>query len=74
MSTNSKSYVTGDAHGDIDFHKLNSKNFPIGATLTKDDYVIVCGDFGAIWDGAGQDRYLQNWYTEKPWTTLFVDG
>ncbi len=36
--------------------------------------MIVCGDFGAIWDGAKSDKYLQKWYGEKPWTTLFVDG
>ena len=67
-------FVTGDTHGDIDFHKLNTKNFPQGTQLTKKDYVIICGDFGAIWDGAKSDKYLQRWYNEKPWTTLFVDG
>ena len=67
-------FITGDTHGDIDFHKLNTKNFPQGTQLTKKDYVIICGDFGAIWDGAKSDKYLQRWYNEKPWTTLFVDG
>lgn len=67
-------FITGDTHGDIDFHKLNTKNFPEGRLLTKEDYVIICGDFGAVWDGAKSDKYLQRWYNEKPWTTLFVDG
>lgn len=67
-------FVTGDTHGDIDFHKLNTKNFPEGRLLTKEDFVIVCGDFGAVWDGAKSDKYLQKWYNEKPWTTLFIDG
>ena len=67
-------FITGDTHGDIDFHKLNTKNFPEGRLLTKEDYVIICGDFGAVWDGAKSDKYLQKWYNEKPWTTLFVDG
>ena len=67
-------FITGDTHGDIDFHKLNTKNFPQGTQLTKQDYVIVCGDFGAVWDGAKSDKYLQKWYNEKPWTTLFIDG
>lgn len=66
-------FVCGDTHGDIDFHKLNTKNFdPTG--LTKNDYVLVCGDFGVVWDGDGYDAYMQNWYNKKPWTTLFVDG
>ena len=67
-------FITGDTHGDIDFHKLNTKNFPEGRLLTKEDYVIICGDFGAVWDGAKSDKYLQRWYNEKPSTTLFVDG
>ena len=67
-------FITGDTHGDIDFHKLNTKNFPEGRLLTKEDFVIICGDFGAVWDGAKSDKYLQRWYNEKPWTTLFIDG
>ena len=67
-------FITGDTHGDIDFHKLNTKNFPEGSLLTKEDFVIICGDFGAVWDGAKSDKYLQKWYNEKPWTTLFIDG
>ena len=70
----SRIFITGDTHGDIDFHKLNSKNFPQGRELTKEDYVIVCGDFGICWDGSAQDKYLREWYENKPWTTLFVDG
>ena len=36
--------------------------------------MIICGDFGAIWDGSAEDEYLLKWYQEKPWTTLFIDG
>ena len=36
----SKIFITGDTHGEIDFGKLSSKEFPIGKTLTKNDYVI----------------------------------
>lgn len=67
-------YITGDTHGDISWSKLNSANFPDGKGLTRDDYVIILGDFGGIWDGARQDKYIQNWYENKPWTTLFIDG
>ena len=67
-------YICGDTHGDYDFRKLNSNHFPDGKMLTKDDYVIVCGDFGAVWDKGRQDKYIQGWYNSKPWTTLFVDG
>lgn len=70
----SRVFICGDTHATISWAKLNSKNFPIGKELTKDDYVIVCGDFGAIWDGGKQDKYILDWYESKPWTTLFVDG
>ena len=68
----SRIFITGDTHGDIDFHKLNTENFPVEG-LTRDDYVIVCGDMGVVW-GSNSDRYMQKWWESKPWTTLFVDG
>lgn len=43
-------YLTGDTHADIDIKKLNSEEFPAGSSLTRDDYVIICGDFGFIFD------------------------
>lgn len=46
---------------------------PEGNELTKDDYVIVCGDFGYWLPSAKQD-YELDWLGKKPWTTLFVDG
>ena len=41
-------YITGDTHGD--FRRFSADNFPEGKILTKEDYVIICGDFGGIWD------------------------
>lgn len=70
----SRIFITGDTHGEVDMSKLNSKKFPQGKNLTRDDYVIICGDFGGIWDGSNTDKYVLNWYNKKPWTTLFVDG
>lgn len=68
-------YVTGDVHGQIDVRKLNSTNFPVGTLLSKDDYVIVAGDFGFLWTNPDKtERYWLDWLEEKPWTTLFVDG
>ncbi len=67
-------FITGDTHGDIDIGKLTTRRFPEQKDLTRDDIVIVCGDFGAVWDGAGHDRYVQNWWKGKPFTVCFVDG
>lgn len=70
-------YITGDLHGTISVNhrfSFNKGNFPEGKNLTKDDYVIIVGDFGLIWNGDKEDQYWLNWLTEKPWTTLFIDG
>ncbi len=68
-------YVTGDCHGDIE--KLDPKAFPMQNEMTKDDYVIICGDFGLIWnyenESAYEKRYL-DWLNSRSFTTLFVDG
>lgn len=65
-------YVTGDTHGGIDIMKLQSRRFRAGKTLTKDDYVIVAGDFG-VWKHKKAQDFLR-WISEKKWTTLFVEG
>lgn len=65
-------YVTGDTHGDIHFNKRGYSKL-LEKNLTKNDYVIVAGDFGGIWSGA-EDIALLKKYEEFPWTTLFIDG
>lgn len=69
-------FVTGDIHGHVDIHKLNTQSFPAQSTLTKKDYVIICGDCGLVWGGKNtkSDAYWQKWLDKKPFTTLFVDG
>lgn len=67
-------YVTGDTHIDRDIAKLQDENWPEGQTLTRSDYLVVMGDFGALWYGGERDRRLLDMYESKPYTTLFVDG
>lgn len=69
-------YVTGDTHGSYDIKKLTTKNFPEGKELTRDDYIIICGDFGLVWRNQedSTEKYWLNWLENRPWTTLFVDG
>lgn len=67
-------YVTGDTHADIDIGKLSVKKFPAQKQLTKDDYLIICGDFGLVWDGSEREIYWQDWLSNKPFTTLWLDG
>ncbi len=67
-------YITGDTHRD--FRRFSQKNFPEQNNMTKTDYVIICGDFGGIWDQqeSKEERYWLNWLEERPFSTLFVDG
>ncbi len=67
-------FVTGDTHASYDISKLSSKNFTLGRHLNKYDYVIVLGDFGLVWDNSSEERYWIKWLSDKPWTTLFIDG
>ena len=61
-------YITGDIHGKPE--RLSNKRLKLfGLELNNWDIVIVCGDFGILWNE--NDKY---WLAEKPFTTLFVDG
>ena len=46
-------YLTGDTHISIDIVKLNTNNFPEQKNFTKDDYVIILGDFCLYWHDNG---------------------
>lgn len=46
-------YATGDLHGNT--LRFRPQYFPERAEMTKDDYMIVCGDFGCIWNGDKSD-------------------
>ena len=68
-------YITGDTHAD--FSRFLIDKFPIQKEMTKDDYVIICGDFGGIWTFEKeniQEKYWLDYLNEKNFTTLFVDG
>lgn len=67
-------WVTGDTHIPIDIHKLDSGKFPEQKKMTKKDYVIICGDFGGIWNGSKEEKFWLDWLENKPFTTLFIDG
>jgi DNA repair exonuclease SbcCD nuclease subunit len=54
--------------------KLGSAVFKEGKNLGKNDYVLVAGDLGVLWDGGKGDRKLLEWVDKRPFTTLFIDG
>lgn len=68
-------YITGDTHNSYDGNKLFTFPRMISSKLTRDDYVIVCGDFGYVWFGDGRDDTALDRLEKKlPYTLLFIDG
>ncbi len=64
-------YITGDCHAD--WRKFSNDSFPEQKDMTRDDYVIVCGDFG-LWHGSQTEQWWFRWFSVKNFTLLFVDG
>ena len=68
-------YVTGDTHGSIDIRKLLENQ--VTDRMTENDFLIICGDFGLIWNYKKEirkERKWLDWLNDRPWTTLFADG
>jgi len=68
-------YVTGDTHAE--FSRFVSDMFKGQSEMTKEDYVIICGDFGGVWncnEESAKEKWWMDWFECKPFTTLFVDG
>ncbi len=68
-------YITGDCHSE--FERFNREIFPEQKEMTKEDYVIICGDFGGVWHKdieSSNEKWWMDWLEEKSFTTLFVDG
>lgn len=62
-------YVTGDTHGDLNrFKDSNLKK------IKKNDTLIICGDFGFIWNGSKNEKAVLKKLAEKEYTIAFVDG
>ena len=62
-------YITGDLHGD--YTRFSS---PAMRRVRKGDTLIVCGDFGFIWDGSPKEKKLLKKLGKLPFSVLFLDG
>ena len=56
-------YITGDTHGDISLFKN-----PKLRKLTDDDILLVCGDFGFLWDGSEKEKAAIEKLSKKKYT------
>ena len=65
-------YVTGDTHGN--FRRFQPEYFPEQSGMTKNDVVIIAGDFGGVWFGDSRDDETLDWLERLPFTLAFVCG
>lgn len=64
-----KIIITGDTHADISrILKIDDSE------MTKNDIVIILGDFGVIWGDSERTEYCLKVLGEKNFTTAFLDG
>ena len=63
-------YITGDTHGDVDFHKLLALKED---NLTYDDYLIICGDAAICWS-VELLNYFKDLYNSIGCTIIYIDG
>ncbi len=62
-------YVTGDTHGEMCRFRA-----PEMRKVKKGDTLIVCGDFGFIWDGGEKEEKNLKKLGSRPYNLLFLDG
>jgi len=60
-------YVTGDTHGD-------PARFRKARKLRKGDFLVICGDFGFVWDGSKREKSILKRLGRRKYHILFVDG
>lgn len=66
-------YVTGDTHQKFTrFTKRHRERLPF--ELTEEDYVIICGDFGLLWEKNKTLDYNLDWLSRLPFKILWVQG
>ncbi len=62
-------YITGDTHGDRT--RLSRRAL---RRLKRGDTLIVCGDFGFLWDGSDSEAAFLATLAKRPYTIAFLDG
>lgn len=66
-------YFTGDTHAD--FRRFANKRMKkLELEMSEQDYIIVCGDFGLCWSKDSSFDYFCNFFSEKKYTILWVQG
>jgi hypothetical protein len=61
--------VTGDVHADMNAFRKRNYGRP-----GREDCIIVCGDFGVLWDGSQAEKKMIKNLGKQKYKTLFIDG
>ena len=71
-----KVYICGDTHIPSHMGKLRQKDWPEQENLSKEDILIVLGDFGLLWDAdwTRKEKRWARWLALKNCTVCFIDG
>lgn len=71
-------YITGDTHSTLDIEKIidfcNIHKDEFDKSKIDDNYIIICGDCGVIFDKGNSDAHCKRIYSRYNCTFLFVDG
>ena len=62
-------YVTGDFHGE--YKRFSAPEY---GRLKKGDTLIVCGDFGFVWENTDKEKKQLKKIGKKKFNTVFVTG
>ena len=67
-------FLTGDTHGEIDMGKVDEFAKHAANVLTREDYLVILGDFGLVWSNppSAKETERLDWLETRPWTTLFI--
>lgn len=66
-------FITGDTHGEP-IERLCRKKFKPQRELDRNDYIIICGDFGVPWQNDRNMTYILKNLANRNFTVLFIDG
>ena len=67
--------ITGDTHNTYDGDRLFREDSPVlKHGLSKNDYLLIAGDFGYVWLGDERDDPELDRLASLPVTVLFIDG
>lgn len=69
MARTCRVYVTGDIHGETERFKM-----PAVKRLRRGDTLIICGDFGFVWDGGKAEQKKLKSLGRRRYNVCFVDG